>query len=302
MFAKLAKKYGSPNPLEPQTNAFGSTGSVPFGSPSSSSNPSPFGTNQSVTSSPFGGTSSSTTPFGSSAAPSQAAATSASPAPFGSPSPFGQVKPSAPGGSPFGSQTSTLAPVSSPFGQTNTSTGGAFGSTPAPSPFVTNSNTATTNKLFGGRSARDILTAFYQQRNPAKVSEVDKLLAKYAGHEEKLLRNLATKYNIDPSTFGLSPVAPAAGTTPGFGSPPASTAPSFGQSSPMGSGGGFGNMSGTPTQGFGSFANQSQSTTGFGSFGGSAPAPSPGGFGSFGNTGGGFGSSSPATPFGAARR
>ena len=200
------------------------------------------------------------------------------------------MKSSAPGGSPFGqTQIPAVAPVSSPFGQTNTSSGGSFGSAPTSSPFGSNNNATTTGKLFGGRTARDILTAFYQQRNPAKISEIDKLLAKYKGDEEKLLRNLAAKYNIDPSTFGLGPAAPS-----GFGSRPATA---FGQSSTIGSSGGFGGISGG--QGFGSFTNPSQST-GFGSFG--ASAPSPGGFSSFGNSSGGFGAPPSATPFGAARR
>jgi hypothetical protein len=49
-----------------------------------------------------------------------------------------------------------------------------------------------------------MLFAFYQQHNPSKLSEVDKLLAKYQGKEENMFRNLAKKYNMDPSVFGLS--------------------------------------------------------------------------------------------------
>jgi hypothetical protein len=148
---------------------------------------------------------------------------------------------------------------------------------------------------FGGKTAREILVAFYQQRNPSKISEVDKLLAKYAGKEELLLRNLAKKYNLNPSLFGLS-AAPA----PAFGSPTAMGQPStFGQTAPA-VGGGFG--SSAASSGFGSFGQAAQTNPGgFGSlstgagFGSSTPAPAANGLGN--NTG--FGSSS---PFGAARR
>ena len=33
-----------------------------------------------------------------------------------------------------------------------------------------------------GKTPREVLTAFYQQRNPSKLGEVDKLLAKYRGN------------------------------------------------------------------------------------------------------------------------
>lgn len=121
---------------------------------------------------------------------------------------------------------------------------------------------------FSGRSPRELLTAFYQQYNASKISDVDKLLAKYQGKEEHMFRQLAKKYNLDPSVFGLSPspVAPA-----GFGSPALST----GFSSP----GGFGSPSvlgGGPV------------------FGGAAPSASPFGAssGGFGQSAGGFGSAS----------
>ena len=161
-----------------------------------------------------------------------------------------------------------------------------------------------------------MLTAFYQQKDPSKLASIDKFLTKYAGQEDQLFRNLAKKYNIDPSMFGVSAAAPApaagrfgAATSPGgfgqqstlgggslFGSPPA-TAPSaggFGQASAVGgSAPAFGTAAGG--SGFGSLA-QSGGGGGFGA----AAAPAAGGFGGFGSPApapGAFGS-----PFGAARR
>ena len=54
-----------------------------------------------------------------------------------------------------------------------------------------------------GRNTRDILTSFYQTHNPSKVGEVDKIMNKYAGHEDKLFVNLAKMYNVDPKQFDL---------------------------------------------------------------------------------------------------
>lgn len=122
---------------------------------------------------------------------------------------------------------------------------------------------------FGGRNPRDILTSFYTTRNPAKLAEVDKTLAKYAGREQLLFLNLAKKYNVDPSDFGVNAAqntiqSPASGfgtSSQGFG------APSFGSPAPLGGGfgssvGGFGSPSGGVFGGggggstFGSLAQQ----------------------------------------------
>jgi hypothetical protein len=35
------------------------------------------------------------------------------------------------------------------------------------------------NQIFRGKSARELLTAFYQEKNPSKISDVDSLLMKY---------------------------------------------------------------------------------------------------------------------------
>lgn len=163
--------------------------------------------------------------------------------------------------------------------------------------------------MFNGRTARDLLLQFYQEKNPSKVAEVDKLLTKYHGNEEQMFRNLAKKYQLDCSVFGISSSAP----NPGFGSPPVAN-PAFGQASAMGGGsspfgqspGGFGQpssigggsgMSGSSPAGH-SFG--SGSTAGFGGSSnfGSLSQSSPSPFGGQSSNAPAFGS----PPFGAARR
>jgi hypothetical protein len=175
--------------------------------------------------------------------------------------------------------------------------------------------------LFGGRSPRDLLTFFYQQKNPSKLAEIDNVLRKYQGNEELLFRNLSKKYNLDPSIFGL-PVALAAGA---FGGSASSIAPSpmgFGQPSALG---GFGQTPATLGGGgaFGSPAAAPPTNTKFratapsSAFGGSSPAgfgasgfrtlaqsstpPAPG-YAGFGSPSGAPAAPFGATPFGAPRR
>jgi len=172
-------------------------------------------------------------------------------------------------------------------------------STPAPSPFSAPAPSAP-----GTKNPRDILVQFYQTHNPAKVAEVDRILEKYRGKEESLFRNLAARYKLDPSHFGLPAATPpsqgfgSGGSTFGATTPLSGASSAFGQTSTLGSGSGsgsstFGNQqfgAQTSSQGFSgsSFGAIAQSSTGFGGAG-SSP----------------FGSSTPfgsATPFGAARR
>ena len=339
MFSKLSRKYKAPNPLDgienasmankptptstmpffgatstptpPSSSMFGGSGQSLFGQAKAPSSSTPFGNTSGMTNvtaqgfgvsnssskSPFGQSSGLTTPFGQSAGtPSTPFGQAATPStPFGQSStpvapstPFGQQTPSASGASPF--VQSGVAPMSTPFGANNAPTSGA---------------------KFGGKTAREILVAFYQERNPAQLAKVDQVLAKYAGKEEQLLRNLAKKYNVNPRAFGLQSIpaqppsqtiggsafgssTPAFGQTSGFGqtttgfgsvmSPQASTGGTFGQS--------FGSTTGTSSSsGFGSFANQN--TGGFGSLSGNSPSAG------FGSTG--FATNS-TSPFGAARR
>jgi len=338
MFAKLAQKYKTKNPLEEASTqaaapastslgGFGTFGSSlpttsqsPFGSttataaPSSTVSQSCFGftTAPPSTQSPFGSTAaapSSSTPFGS----TPAAPTSSTP--FGSTSPFGSTPAPSTHPSPFSSNAATPAPTpfggtpgalgATGFGGTSTSTTGTsvFGqSAPATlfssTPFV--STSAQTSTKFGGRSPRDMLVAFYQNHNPSKVGEVDKALAKYQGREELMFLNLAKKYNVDPAQFGIQQQQ-ATGMpshAPGFGS-------SFGSPGVLGGGtiSGFGST--TPaSSGF-------SSTPSSGGFGGFASTQTRGGFGALaGPSPSAYGGAAPAStpfgggasPFGAARR
>ena len=321
MFLKLSQKYGVPNPL-----ITADTGSAPFGQ---SHPPSAFG-GSTVTqaASPFGQPNS-TVPFGNSSLPGMTASPFASSksqqaTPFGSSSVaststsfettsgFGSSAP------PFGASSNSTSDA--PFAQNQGAQQSSFGTkiTPSTTPFGQNlspvpfGSTTSSGSTFGGKSARDILTSFYQQHNPSKVDEIDKLLQKYVGNEEQLFRNLAKKYNMDPSMFGVSSNA----STPSFGSPSTfgqSSAPAtssgfgsspFGQSSALGSSSGFGNSApsfgqtsgfgGVPSGQGGGFASFSQSAqgSGFGALAGSTP--------SFGSPTGGFGATS--NPFGSARR
>ena len=150
---------------------------------------------------------------------------------------------------------------------------------------------------------------------------MDKLLIKYAGKEEKLFQNLASKYNLDPSIFGV-PAQRQAPAPVQYGSLPAS---SFGRASVLGGGAspfgasiGFGQPSSlgqSMSQSTGVFGLSSGGST-FGQ--GSGTSFGGGGFGALAQGSGvSFGSSPPgsgmsfagggtpfgtATPFGAPRR
>lgn len=318
MFSKLARKYKVASPLESSTSA-ATTSSTPFSTPAS-----PFKgpvvpmTSSTHAMSPFGSTGSSMSigapspsPFISSAAPSSspfsASAAQASSLPFGKP---------ATGASPFVSS-------SFPFGPPSTSQMSPFGQPAAPQPATAPSPSTT---LIGGREPREVLVAFYQKYNPNRLGEVDKVLVKYKGNEDVMFRNLAKKYNLDPSMFGLppSPRAPASfgqpstpsvgfgqgsqpfggSSTPGFGQPSSlgasstfgSPSPAFGSPSAIGGGqpSTFGSLSQPGTQQTMPFGGAMQQTGGFGSLSSSSTV----GFGG----GAAFGGGTPPNPFGAPRR
>lgn len=330
LFAKVALKYKVPNPLlERGPGTMMSSKSTPTSSPSSGMTffggtpqiqqtlpkeglgfntftSAPTSNTTAINISPFGNISTSTPtqqqlPFASSSGNSSSGIGS-TPSLFGSPSPFGQ-------NSLTGQSTAFGCP--SPFALSQTSAP-QLGSPPS----------ASSTGLFGGRSARDLLHSFYQQYNPTKVSEVDKLLVKYQGNEEQMFRNLAKKYNMDPSVFGLSNNMMGGGgmnTTSMTTSTQIGAGGGFGMPSALGGGPTFGTIGGSTTNPiaqssstsifggsgggnlFGSAANTTpSSSTGFG-FGALAQAPATPGFGSFGTPPptGAFGSS---TPFGAPRR
>jgi len=213
--------------------------------------------------------------------------------------------------SPFG-PTQPPAPATTPFSSGGTGTslfgGGAQNQSPAtPSPAGGGAS------AFGGRNPRDMLTAFYQQYNPSKLAEVDRLLVKYQGKEEQMFRNLAKKYNLNPSVFGLS-ATPSFGSTPvggpgGFGGGPPPLSSGFGQPSSLGGGpafgggsaatpfgGGFGHTSTLGGGGFG--AGAVATSTPAPSFGAAASTPSPSTFGNASGGAFGSGASSGPTSFG----
>ena len=298
LFQKLSKKYNSLNPLdstmatppqEPVTSSISGLTNSPFNS--TPQKPSSFGSNPSMMNS--SGSFPTSSPFGMKANQD-----------MGTPSVFAKIR------SPSFTQPKSVSP--SPFGASS-------GPPPSESTSSFFQNNSTFNQsisqgipvksvTFGGKTPREILTAFYQKYNPTKVSVVDKLLNKYNGNEEQMFRNLAKKYNVDPSIFGLGSTA-----TP-FGQPS-----SFGSNAPTSIGAVFNAQSG-----FGSISKSNQSSTGSGSFNSKTNASS--GFGTqgvfsspsaseaFGNMGGGlqsFGSTNVTSPqfsfgssttFGAARR
>ena len=273
LFNKLAHKYSTANPLASPPEAASSSMPTSFG----------FGgmtASLGVSKSPFGGENKS--PFSSSGAATTASATSTSAfgggagdkSPFSStttPGPAPAMSPfsSTSGNATFGMGTSGSSP--SPFGAPASATpfsssaatfgaGSTFGQGPAAAPAAVK---------FGGRNPRDILVSFYQQHNPSKLNDIDKVLTKYAGKEEQLFLNLAKKYNLDPAMFGVSAPQPAA-------APPASgSGTGFGAFASAGQGGGgFHSLASAPAAGaFGGFG---------GGFGGSTPQPSPFGAGQFG--------------------
>ena len=321
MFAKLAAKYSAPNPLS--TNH-----SITYVLPSTSLGPSVPAKTPAFESKPF-----QASPFNNTSAMMQPVVAAPSPSPFGAPattstpafrstSTFGVSSQSGFSSSFAGSSGQTQSTSQSHFGGSNI----PFGNT-ASTPSFGSPTISSSGATFGGKTPREILIQFYQQYNPSKIGEVDKLLAKYAGNEENLLRNLARKYNVDERVFGLS----TATAPPNFGSAPPLSAfgagasnlggspapPSFGSSAfgagstPLGGGPVPSSFVSSPqssafgagaSQPFGSSSGMSFGTLAAGGQSGStAPMPAPFGGGGFGSFGGGF-TSVGATPFGSARR
>ncbi len=318
MFAKLAKRYGVANPLENRSDVSISAdkSNALFPSEQTSNAQMPFQQKPSTSQSPFGGSKM-----------ASSASTLGSPGLSGS-----SIQDSKPVFGGFGSTStsnfgsSTTSPL--PFGGNTgfSASQSPFSAPPSNTPFGSASITqaqSTSAPMFNGKSARELLIEFYRNHNPAKVEEADRLLEKYHGNEEALFRNLAKKYNLDPSIFGLtSPPAPAPG---GFGShsslgtgglggitafggvastPTPFGSSGFGSASPLGQSSVFGSApvtaSNTPSGSvFGSAAGSTSfGASGFGSLAQSSPSQ---GFGSFGSPQptATFGASS---PFGAPRR
>jgi hypothetical protein len=290
MFKKLAKKYGAPNPLDLDEKTESTkelTTASPFATSNNAATSFVFGDtnklssgNQSSNEAPTPTSNFGKKPVSFGKVANSKSSTPLLQAPIVSSTPFGQ-KPAAPSTTPF-VQTPVIS--STPFG--------------AP--------IAAREKMFGGRTTKEIVISFYQQHNPAQLPKIDQVLQKYAGKEEQLLLNLAKKYMVDPSTIGLSSTtgasqgsgfgtgAPSFGKASGFGA-------TFGASSQLGQSGGFGNMTAQASSPFGQ--NPGTNSSGFGSFqtnqcGAGLPSMPA-------NSGGsGFGSFPPqnTSPFGAARR
>ena len=330
MFRKLGKKYNVPSPLD---SAEKMPAFAPFGASPSPLQPAgsvplmPVSSNSSGAPSAFGSTTGLVKSASPRAAPSPFSSTIAK-STMGNP-PFGQT--SSTTTSPFGARTPSSP---SPFGQ-QSSEPLSFGNASPATPLMTSST------LIGGREPREVLLAFYQKYNPSKVGEIDKLLAKYKNNEEQLFRNLANKYNLDPTIFGLAPkpsigplasgsaqggfgqAAPVFGTgsTASASTFGASSSSSFGQHLSLGSSqpaaSGFGqNAIATGGHAFGASSAVGSGQATFGSLASSGSSASPfggganqSGFGSasgFGSMSGGFGGGASniggAAPFGGPRR
>jgi hypothetical protein len=205
--------------------------------------------------------------------------------------------------SPFGQSTS-FGTVSSPFFTAGDPSISQFGTTAA----------RVDSNALDGKNPRAMLIEFYQKVNPTKLADVDKLLAKYQGNYEHMFRNLAVKYNLDASVFGLTAVAldgycglgqsPPMGGTSTFGSdllrgktqsPFGSTlgfnqpaSPGFGHTSAPARGLEPSSGFGTTTPLGGHLAANLTSASGFGQ----RSTPGSGVFGSATPSGGSFGSAS----------
>ncbi|GKY99450.1 hypothetical protein MPSEU_000899500 [Mayamaea pseudoterrestris] len=313
LFEKLSKKYGVENPLRLSTSKSDNTGTA---------------TSQAVTSAAAAekvspqrpllfnkpATVASSTNLAHAPTPPFGSAQSALQSPFMQPPPALAELPKYNTTSPF-NQTSQNSVVSSTSRFASPSNG-------APVPFGTpelKNNQGIMGSIpvapsQANKDPRQMLIEFYQQQNPSKLADVDKLLTKYQGQHESMFRNLAKKYEMDPAVFGLSGDA----LTP-------SGSVSFGQNSPLGTTSNFGCMNASSfksqqggfvqaSPGGASFGQASvfgqtstpSSMSGVAGFGSPTPLGGGGLFGQlspvtgFGTTvSGGFGASAPAASFGA---
>jgi phosphoribosyl-dephospho-CoA transferase len=76
-------------------------------------------------------------------------------------------------------------------------------STKAPGVFGAPKTSAASSSLF--ETAKNAVIEIYEKHNPAKLSEVDSLLAKYAGKEGELVSRLRAKYLATPQLFVSTP-------------------------------------------------------------------------------------------------
>lgn len=108
------------------------------------------------------------------------------------PSPFGASSELSTAPSPFGASSSALTGQTTqtrePFGSPQPTSPSPFNTNATSSPFAkqspgplssAQSMVANSEKKFNGKSARDMLTAFYTEKNPSKLSSIDDVLKKY---------------------------------------------------------------------------------------------------------------------------
>lgn len=182
--------------------------------------------------------------------------------------PFGSGGATAPasGGNFFG------APAG--FGAPAAVSSTAFGAAPAAASTFGMAQQQPAPPAFGGGGGGDIrskVLAIYQQCNPTKLGDVDKILLKYKGQEDKLLQNLQNKYaaqlggRMPAAAGGIPGAAGGAFGQPAFGAP----TPLGG---PMGGGSGFGAPSqAQQTSSFAAYSNMSSQFGAPSALGSSAP-------------------------------
>eukprot|EP01061_Rhynchopus_euleeides_P009645 TRINITY_DN1882_c0_g1_i13.p1 TRINITY_DN1882_c0_g1~~TRINITY_DN1882_c0_g1_i13.p1 ORF type:complete len:567 (+),score=123.00 TRINITY_DN1882_c0_g1_i13:88-1788(+) len=73
-----------------------------------------------------------------------------------------------------------------------------------------------------GNGIRERVTEFFKKHNPAKLTDVDKILGAYAGREDQLMKDLHANYNIPYEPTSAEPASPASPASPEGPSSPAS--------------------------------------------------------------------------------
>jgi hypothetical protein len=154
LFARLAKKYGTSNPLHNLSDPFGNASGP---TQDSTAMMSPFMQSANNSNQHHAATPMSSTQEGLTSSIIVAS------------SPFPSMSASSLGSS--STPSLTFSSAQSPFGQTS-AIGGSSSST-------FNGMPNATGPTFGGKSPRELLTAFYREKNPSKISDVDTLLLKY---------------------------------------------------------------------------------------------------------------------------
>eukprot|EP01061_Rhynchopus_euleeides_P009789 TRINITY_DN19083_c0_g1_i1.p1 TRINITY_DN19083_c0_g1~~TRINITY_DN19083_c0_g1_i1.p1 ORF type:complete len:121 (+),score=21.34 TRINITY_DN19083_c0_g1_i1:34-396(+) len=72
--------------------------------------------------------------------------------------------------------------------------------------------TPTASVSIGRKGIRERVTEFFKQHNPAKLPDVNAILAAYVGRDDQLIRDLYASYNVP--LLGSVPTATPAPATP----------------------------------------------------------------------------------------